>query len=168
METSIEELDGSNRKTVWEVSKSLPYAPKQHCIRIGSGPGKYSSALDQIQYRNVKIYATQEVAQKQSSSQRIASRTFPLKSTTQYYPYLEWELPAKSDGKNPYDVAAHVTFIHTASKTKASTEMYYDGKGRFKFRFTGTQTGTWDYLTSSEVDSLDGIRGQIEVTPKSQ
>ena len=43
--------------------------------------------------------------------------------------------------------------------------MFYDGKGRFKFRFTGTRTGTWQYTSSSDVESLNGIGGRIEVIP---
>ena len=82
--TSIEELDGSNRQTVWDVRKPLPYTPKLHCIRIGSGPGKYSSALENIQYRNVKIYSNAKDAA--ATGQLTTAGKLPIRKVTPVLP----------------------------------------------------------------------------------
>jgi len=43
--------------------------------------------------------------------------------------------------------------------------MFYDGDDTWKFRFTGTKTGTWSFTTSSDDPELDGHSGSVEVAP---
>ena len=47
-------VDGTQ---VWQASGPYPYAPVDHRIWLGSGPGKYSSELSGITYRNFRVYA---------------------------------------------------------------------------------------------------------------
>jgi hypothetical protein len=42
--------------------------------------------------------------------------------------------------------------------------MFYDGGDTWKFRFTGTRTGTWTFTTSSDDPELDGFSGTVDVT----
>ena len=42
--------------------------------------------------------------------------------------------------------------------------MFYDGSNTWKFRFTGTQIGSWNFVTSSSDPDLDGHTGTISVS----
>ena len=44
--------------------------------------------------------------------------------------------------------------------------MFYVGNNQWKFRFTGTRTGTWDFSTSSQAPELDGHTGSLSVGPR--
>jgi hypothetical protein len=43
--------------------------------------------------------------------------------------------------------------------------MFYDGKGTWKFRFTGTRVGKWNFTTSSTDRDLDKQRGSVVIKP---
>ena len=77
--------------------------------------------------------------------------------------YLEWSVENISYSGNPFDVRATVNFSHTASGGKRTTEMFYDGNGAWRFRFTGTRTGKWTFKTSSDVPALNGHTGSVTV-----
>ncbi|MHC4745102.1 MAG: DUF5060 domain-containing protein, partial [Planctomycetota bacterium] len=62
---------------------------------------------------------------------------------------------------NPFDLVAKVTFAH--AEEKRTTEMFYAGSDKWKFRFTGTRAGQWRFSTSSEDADLDGHTGIISV-----
>lgn len=68
---------------------------------------------------------------------------------------------------NPFDVIATVTFEHQGSSKSHTTEMFHDGDDTWKFRFTGTRMGTWNFTTSSDDPELDGHSGSVEVAPNS-
>lgn len=88
------------------------------------------------------------------------------KSTTLWYPYLEWEVKASApEGVNPFDVLATVVFTHEESGKKVVTEMFYDGQQQWKFRFTGIRPGRWTYQSTSDLNALNGLEGEISVTP---
>jgi len=65
---------------------------------------------------------------------------------------------------NSFDVTATVTLRHSKSGTQRTTEMFYDGKGTWKFYFPGTRPGKWTFHTSSDLPRLDGHSGAVEVT----
>jgi len=46
-------IDG---RQVWSLTSPQPYAPIDHRMRLGSGPGKYSSEVNDIVYRNFNVY----------------------------------------------------------------------------------------------------------------
>ena len=77
--------------------------------------------------------------------------------------YEEWSLQNASYSGNPFDVIATVTFEHQGSSKSHTTEMFYDGDDTWKFRFTGTRTGTWTFTTSSDDPELDGHSGTVDV-----
>ncbi len=77
---------------------------------------------------------------------------------------LEWSVENTSWSDNPFDLVAAVTFTHSSGASH-ETEMFYDGDDTWKFRFTGTLTGTWMYSSSSEDPELDGRQGTVEVAP---
>ena len=79
--------------------------------------------------------------------------------------YLEWTLTNDSWSGNPFDVLATVVFEHATSGATHTTEMFYAGASRWKFRFTGTRTGLWRFTTSSPDPQLDGYRGTVSISP---
>ena len=86
---------------------------------------------------------------------------FKYKEGFLWRPFLEWSLTNGEYSKNPFDVKATVTFVHDQSGEKRKTEMFYDGKNIWKFRFTGTQLGIWRFTTTSEYPDLNGKSGRI-------
>jgi hypothetical protein len=78
--------------------------------------------------------------------------------------FEEWSLENPSYSGNPFDVVATVTFDHQGSGKTHTTEMFYDGGDTWKFRFTGTKTGTWTFTTSSDDPELDGRSGTVNVS----
>ena len=92
-----------------------------------------------------------------------SGRVFPLTTGIAWAPYLEWELENPSYSGNPFDLVADVSFTHTETQEKRETQMFYDGQGVWKFRFTGTRTGEWTFVTHSEDPDLDGHSGTIQI-----
>jgi hypothetical protein len=87
------------------------------------------------------------------------------KEGTLWAPYLEWNLENPGYSGNPFDIIARVAFQHEESGEVRQTQMFYDGNETWKFRFTGTRTGLWTFLTSSEEANLDGYNGKILIHP---
>ncbi len=83
----------------------------------------------------------------------------------QWRPYLEWSLSTDTFEGNPFDLVATVTFVHPESGEKRTTEMFHDDGQTWKFRFTGTRPGQWEFTTSSADPELDGHRGTVTVAP---
>ena len=82
---------------------------------------------------------------------------------TQWAPYLEWSLANATYDGNPYDLMATATFVHTESGESHTTGMFYYGDDTWRFRFTGTQPGTWTFKTESPDPELDGHEGTVEI-----
>ena len=87
-----------------------------------------------------------------------------MNKTGLMWEYLEWELDNSSCIGNPYDLIATVTFTHNASGKTHTTQMFYDENNKWKFRFTGTKTGTWRFITSSSDSSLNGHSGTVTIS----
>jgi hypothetical protein len=83
---------------------------------------------------------------------------------TQWHPYLEWALTNTSIEGNPYDLEAVATFRHPGGETR-QTGLFYAGNHVWKFRFTGTRTGNWTFVTSSDDPDLNGHSGLVSVAP---
>ncbi len=77
---------------------------------------------------------------------------------------VEYGLPNTTWSANPFDLVASVTFTHP--KESRTTEMFYAGNDTWKFRFTGTRAGVWNFLTSSGDADLDGHTGAVTVGPR--
>ncbi len=77
---------------------------------------------------------------------------------------MEWEINNPDFTENPFDLMAVVTFLHKSSGEILRTEMFYDENNIWKFRFTPTRTGVWEYTTTSEDLELNGLKGVINVT----
>ncbi len=76
----------------------------------------------------------------------------------------EYSLTNRTWSGNPFDLVATVTFTH--AKEVRTTEMFYAGGDTWKFRFAGTRTGAWTFLTSSTAADLDGHTGFLTVGPR--
>ncbi|MBS3735400.1 MAG: DUF5060 domain-containing protein, partial [Phycisphaerae bacterium] len=88
-------------------------------------------------------------------------------SSAELFEYAEWHVDNPSYSGNAFDVIADVDFTHAGSGETITTQMFYDGNDDWKFRFTGTETGTWNYTTSSSDGDLDGLTGSISINPNS-
>lgn len=86
-----------------------------------------------------------------------------VRPATLFSPTLEWSLDNPSHTGNAFDVEATVTFVHSQSGTTHATGMFYDGGTTWRFRFTGTRTGTWTFSSASSDSELDGHTGSVEV-----
>jgi len=86
------------------------------------------------------------------------------RSVSQWQPYLEWQVSNPSYAGNPFDLIATVSFSHSASGETHSTSMFYAGGDNWAFRFTGTQTGVWQFSSQSADPELDGLSGRVTVT----
>jgi hypothetical protein len=80
-------------------------------------------------------------------------------------PALEWSLEHEWTDGNPFDLQAHVTFVHRESGERRRTDMFHDGDRTWKFRFTGAKEGEWTLETTSDVADLNGHVGTITVLP---
>ncbi len=80
--------------------------------------------------------------------------------------YEEWTLDNATWKGNPFDVVAKVTFIHTSTGDQHVTAMFYAGDNQWKFRFTGTRQGEWNFFTSSGDGDLDGHTGSVMVSER--
>jgi hypothetical protein len=58
-----------------------------------------------------------------------------------------------------------VTFVHPESGETRRTQMFYAGDSTWKFRFTGTRVGEWEFTTQSDDPDLDGLNGQVTIDP---
>jgi hypothetical protein len=95
----------------------------------------------------------------------LAAADLGTVSGTQWAPFLQWTLKHPDCRTNPFDVAAAVEFTHRESGMKRRTEMFYTGENTWAFRFTGTRTGLWTFVTSSEDSVLQGHRGKVIIHP---
>lgn len=78
--------------------------------------------------------------------------------------YNEWEVENQTYSGNPFDIIAEVTFYHNLSGKSLKTQMFYDGNNTWKFRFTGTILGEWNFSTICVDKDLNNIRGKIYIT----
>ncbi|MHC4671837.1 MAG: DUF5060 domain-containing protein [Planctomycetota bacterium] len=76
----------------------------------------------------------------------------------------EYSLANTTWSGNPFDLVATVTFTH--AQEIRTTQMFYAGSDTWKFRFTGTRTGVWNFSTSSTDTDLDGHMGSVTVGPR--
>lgn len=86
-----------------------------------------------------------------------------LKPQTGYLnePCPEWAIEWNGVAGNPYDVVATAEFTHSGG-TRVRTGMFYAGNNTWKFRFTGTTTGTWR-ITTEGLGALGGQTGIVTV-----
>ena len=85
------------------------------------------------------------------------------KTGTMWAPHLEWSLTNTSYAGSPFDDVAVVTFSHSDSGQTRKTEMFYNGGNTWKFRFTGTRVGTWNFKTTSSDPELNGHTGTVTI-----
>ncbi len=86
----------------------------------------------------------------------------PMKKARLWEP-VTWTFENPSYSGNPFDLVAKATFTHAPSGETIHTELFYDGGSIWRLRFTGTQTGRWDFVTRSADPQLNDLKGQIEV-----
>jgi len=80
-------------------------------------------------------------------------------------PCVEWTVENPSWEGNPFDVGGSVTFRHEQTGQTHTTGMFYVGEQTWKFRFSGTRTGAWQFTTSSDDPDLAGLAGTVRIHP---
>jgi len=88
---------------------------------------------------------------------------FPPRTVTRFRPYLEWRVENPTWSGNPFDLRAVALFRHAESGETRRTELFFDGKNAWRFRFTGTRRGRWTFRTESEDPDFDGKKGTVIV-----
>jgi hypothetical protein len=89
--------------------------------------------------------------------------TFARQEGTLWSPYVEWRLIYTDYSGNPFDVIAWAEFTHEPSGEQLRVPMFYAGGGQFRFRFSGTRTGLWYFVTESDVAALRGHQGEVMI-----
>ena len=77
----------------------------------------------------------------------------PAKEAKLWVP-VDWTFQNPSHSGNPFDLVATATFTHAPTGRKIRTELFYDGGDAWKLRFTGTQAGSWSFVTESSDPEL--------------
>ena len=91
------------------------------------------------------------------------ARQLPEQRSTQYAPYLEWEIENESFEGNPFDLIATATFVNSGSGERRVTHLFYAGDNTWNLRFCGTRIGRWTFETQSEDEDLDGYTGSLRI-----
>ncbi len=86
------------------------------------------------------------------------------KKTTLWEPYVDFEVIGLAKG-NPFDEIAVVEFKNESTSTVIKTEMFYNLKNKWNFRFTGVEVGLWTFNSFSTNSTLNGIAGSVLVEP---
>jgi hypothetical protein len=76
---------------------------------------------------------------------------------------VEWQVESPHRVVNPFDIKATIIFSHEDSGRRHTTQMFYNGLKKWRFRFVGTQAGQWRFVSSSKIPQLDGLTGVIRV-----
>lgn len=84
---------------------------------------------------------------------------------TQWSPFLQWTVVNPTWSGNAFDVRATAEFTHHPSGDTRRTGMFFIGGKTWAFRFTGTRTGKWLFVTSSEDEDLRGHTGKVLILP---
>ncbi|MGQ1787765.1 MULTISPECIES: apiosidase-like domain-containing protein [unclassified Saccharicrinis] len=80
----------------------------------------------------------------------------------------KWEvidIAFKGKSKTPFVTDFYATFTSPSGK-KQKAPGFYNGGNEWLLRFSGSETGTWSYITTSQVKSLNGKKGNITILDK--
>ncbi len=99
-------------------------------------------------------------------SSSIQARSFGTRQS-QIWQTLDWKIENVDCQGNPFDVVASATFTHVDTGRTRTTGMFYAGDKTWKFRFTGTLAGKWQFLTAGNTADLNGHTGTITVRKNS-
>jgi hypothetical protein len=100
-----------------------------------------------------------QVARAQPAQTSATSSSAP--KSHERWSVVEIELPGPSGGNPFIDVQLTATF--ELGNNKRTVTGFYDGDGRYRIRFMPEEVGQWRYVTQSNVEALDGKRGQLTV-----
>ncbi len=76
----------------------------------------------------------------------------------------QWTVRYPDYEGNPFDLAAKTVFTHESSGEIRESGLYYDGDKTWRFRFTATQIGSWQFVTTRENEYFDNLKGTIVVS----
>ena len=93
-----------------------------------------------------------------------------LEKPVEQWGVFELELNGPAEGNPFVDVALTAEFVQQGQAKQHATQVtgFYDGQGVYRIRFMPDKTGTWEYVTSSNRNQLDGQRGAFMVVAPSK
>lgn len=108
----------------------------------------------------------------------VVDKSHGSKSTTVFYPHVDFVIEDVTYSGNPFDVIVNITFTHTDTGKNIRSLAFYDGDwdGRtgvstqdsWVIRFTGIKAGEWTFTTFSSNSNLNGHTGTIIVVRQDQ
>jgi hypothetical protein len=86
-----------------------------------------------------------------------------MPTNVEKWDYFELSLTATSTGNPFLDVTFEAEFTHHHRTVKVMG--FYDGGDTYRVRFMPDMEGSWHYVTHSNLETLNGQRGEINCTP---
>ena len=78
---------------------------------------------------------------------------------------FQLNLTAQVGAGNPFATPLSATFTHQGGSRMVTVGGFFDGGDQFKVRFSPDIEGLWSYVTASTEAALEGVRGELLVTP---
>ena len=95
----------------------------------------------------------------------LANLTVLAQKTVEKWGTFELTLTGPEGGNPSIGISLDAEFRH--GDEVYQPEGFYDGNGVYKIRFMPDKTGTWTYVTHSNLDTLNEIKGSFICTPPS-
>ena len=84
---------------------------------------------------------------------------------TERWGIFQLNLTAQVGAGNPFATPLSATFTHQGGSRTVTVGGFFDGDDQFKVRFSPDIEGLWSYVTASTEAALEGVRGELLVTP---
>ena len=84
---------------------------------------------------------------------------------TERWGIFQLNLTAQVGAGNPFATPLSATFTHQGGSRTVTVGGFFDGDDQFKVRFSPDIEGRWSYVTASTEAALEGVRGELLVTP---
>jgi len=105
-----------------------------------------------------RAVATNQTVRVRGTHAWLADRIAP-----EWGPVAEWSIESSTHRGDPFDAVVAATFRHAASGEERTTPLYFDGDRAWRFRFTATRAGEWEYRTTSADPTFSARRGTVTV-----
>lgn len=84
---------------------------------------------------------------------------------TERWGIFQLNLTAQVGAGNPFATPLSATFTHQGGSRAVTVGGFFDGDDQFKVRFSPDIEGLWSYVTASTEAALEGVHGELLVTP---
>ena len=84
---------------------------------------------------------------------------------TERWGIFQLNLTAQVGAGNPFATPLSATFTHQDGVRTVTVSGFFDGDDQFRVRFSPPIEGLWSYVTASTETALEGVHGELLVTP---